>query len=671
MYKTEKDWIKNIGFFITLIGTIVSLIGSIKVQNVQITISNFTVLWVFIIFFLVLIFIIILLLHKNIRFFVDRNRVPKSFRPNNLIKYISKKRLNLTVIGRTNISWFEDIDGKNGKKELYKKALERNCRIRFIIQHEFVENTNIDDDKRSNKIKEEHKDTIGKFKKIYGELKAENYSVDDNFKLLLTSNPIDNSMTALYENNNYPHFSYDIGLNIAQNPYLVFLNNSVIPELEKKFREIEKNNCIDIFEYEERYNEGKSKIDALIKNNSLFSLQRNNQNEKLTYHYFERKKHARENKFYPPVSIQLLITNNCTTNCIMCDHHLINSKNELNKNEIEIIFDHINGLGTKNVIISGGEPLFRDDCIEILELAKIKNLNVGLLTNGIKHGSKSITSDDARRIKKACDWVQLSIDSFKPDTYKQIRKGDFDFDRVKESVENLERAEVNLEIVFTIQKLNIDEAIEIITTNKTIFNNTKIRFKFAHGPNNNNDFLLAHDKQKLLEFVRNCGNNAHFNTGYIEKMFAQEYFNIDDIIKGVPLSSKNKAFKSNRYVCHALNYSCKIDPEGCIYPCCFLYDDNVGENSEIRNKYNIGSLRIDNVVHRGEENRLKKILSEKVDRFKNQIIPIQDEACNNCTRHFYQNAFLNELDKIVTEYNDINFIETYTQEKTNDPKIWI
>ena len=664
----EKDWAKIgvilsiVGIFLSLVGILLTLIGLEK-EQVQVTILP-SPLFIFSLLFLI-VAIYILWKKKDIQFFSDRDKVPKNFHINKLLKYASKKRLNLTVIGRNNTSWFEDIDEK---KELYKKALERNCRIKFIIQNEFVENSNIKNDETIKKIKGEIKDTIQKFKIIYETLKAQNHSVGDNFKLLLTSNPVDNSMTVLYENDNFLHFSYDIGLNIDRNPYLVFLNNSVIPELKDKFSESEKNNCIDIFKYEEKYNEGKNRIDKLIQEYSQFSLQRDNQNRKLTYHYFEREKYVREKEFYPPVSIQLLITSNCTTNCIMCDHHSISSKDELSENEIEIILDYINDLGTKNIIISGGEPLFRDDCIEILEAAKSRNLNVGLLTNGIKRDNKSITSDDARRIKKACDWVQLSIDSFKPNTYKQIRKGDFDI--VKESIGNLEAAEVNVEIVFTIQKLNIDEATEIINAGKTIFNNTKIRFKFAHGPNNSNKFLLSDDERKLLEFERNCEKNANFNTEYIKKMFAQEYFNTDDIIKGTPLFSKNKTFKSNRYVCHAIKHSCKIDAEGYIYPCCFLYDDNVGEDSEIRSKYNIGSLRIGKVIHK-EENRLKKILSEKADWFKNQPIPLQDEACNNCTRHFYQNAFLNELDKIVREYKDIDFIDTYTQEKSDNSKIWI
>jgi MoaA/NifB/PqqE/SkfB family radical SAM enzyme len=662
-----------IGIFISLVGILLTWVGLEK-EQVKITLPPSP--WFIISLVILTIAIIILLKKKNIQFFGDRNKAPKRFNHSNLLNNMLKRKLNLTVIGRTNITWFENIEGK---KEHYKKALKKGCKIKFIIQHEFVKNINIKDDERNKKIKEERKNTIQNFKNLYEELKAVDDIRDHNFELFLTSIHVNNSMTALHKSNDFPYFSYDIGLNIDRNPFLVFLNNSIISELRDQFIAFDsEENCIDIFTYEERYNEGKTKIDALKEKYSKFSLQRDNQNKKMIYHYFDRKKCLEKDEFYPPISVQLMITNRCTTNCIMCDHHSINSENELSGNEIGNIIDYINDLGTKNIIISGGEPLFRNDCIEILEVAKKKILNVGLLTNGIKRDNRSesmvsITRDDAQRIKNTCDWVQLSVDSFDPDTYQQIRREDVN--KVKESIGNLEIAGVNVEIVFTIQKLNIDEAIDIITSKRPYNNKAKIRFKFAHGPNNSNDFLLSDDEEKLKTFIRNCKANEKFNTEYIAEMFKLGYFNGDDIINGIPLFSKNKIFSNNGYTCHVLNYSCKIDAEGCVYPCCFLYDDNMGEGSKIRSKYNIGSLRAKGAIAimplSTGENRLKTLLSEKNSQFRNNKIPIIEDACDNCTRHFYQNDFLNELDKIVTEYKDINFIDTYTQKEPNDSKIWI
>jgi len=665
--KSKKAWstIKNI---LTIIGAIGGVVAIIQILGVtQITLPPI-VLVIFILFITVA--IIIRFLKKKIIFFSDRNNAPKRFKVESILKKIARKKLNLTVAGRTNKSWFED---KDKKKELYENALKNDCKIKFIIQHDYVKNVNINDDLKIQKIEKERKEAISSFKYIYEYLENKKFpNLEEDFQLRLTQEPVNNSITDMYRGNYHTRFTFDIGLNLKQNPFLVFCKNSALNELLNQLSEIERKS-MKLSDYEEKYRKANIKIEDAISRYSQFSEQRENHNKKLIHHYYKRKGLLEKNEFYPPISIQLLITNKCTAKCIMCRHHSINSKNELSLHEIENILDYINDIGTKNIIISGGEPLYREDCIQILEKAKKKNMNIGLLTNGIKYngeGFSSLSPEDAQKIKETCSWIQISIDSFDSETYKKIRNVDIDF--VKQSLNELEIAGANLEIAFTIQKLNIDEAINIIKKGKTAFKTSaKIRFKFAHGPNNRNDFLLKSKEAELLQFLKNCEKNNKFNTSYISEMFEQNYFTEKDIIEGTPLRSKNITFKENKYTCHVLNYSCKIDAEGDLYPCCFLYDDNMGNNSKIRNRYKLGTLRTGHQVIslKGNNNILKELLSKKVGSYSKDVIPLEVEACNYCTRHFYQNAFLNEIDKITLDNKDINFI--YSDTETLDDKLWI
>jgi len=601
---------------------------------------------------------------RNFRFYRDKKQGPKFWKNTELLNKIKGERL--LIVGRTNFSWFDNFDEK---KEAYKKALENKCKIQFIIQQADVKNNNLD--AATIKTIEKHiPQVIENYHKLYDYL-DKNVKIKENINLSLTTIPVNNSMAARYKTEgSYDYFTYDIGQNIKNglNPYLLFKNNTVIPEIKNELENI-INNSTDILVFEKKQKQ-KDDIEKLFNDYSLSSKQRGNQNKKIIYHYFERKKYLENNEFYPPVSIQLLITNNCTAKCIMCEHHLINSKNELSEIEIKNVIDYIYDIGTRSIIISGGEPFSRSDCIEILEYAKTKGLNVGLFTNGIKRNSQSITLEEARDVKKYTDWVQLSIDSFNETTYKQIRNNDLNI--VKESLENLEAAGVNLEVVFTIQKLNIDEAIDMVKTGKTAFGfKSKVRFKFAHGPDNNNNFLLTNDKMKLIEFLKFSENEVHFYSKYFKEMIDDKYFYIDDIIRGEPLYNTTNEFNKKDYICHAINYLCVIDAEGNLCPCCFLYDDNVGANSQIRNKYCIDTLRSNGVVAPLSENgnKLKKILSVEYNRFGNAKIPVDENACKYCTRHFYQNAFLNELDKIVTKYKDTSFSDFYS-DIDSDFKIW-
>jgi hypothetical protein len=166
-------------------------------------------------------------------------------------------------------------------------------------------------------------------------------------------------------------------------------------------------------------------------------------------------------------------------------------------------------------------------------------------------------------------------------------------------------------------------------------------------------------------------NNEKYNGKYLNKMFSKGYFNSKDIAKGTPIKIQNKKFLDQKYKCQIINYSFKIDALGKIYPCCFLFDDNQGENSTIRDKYELYNLRRNGKVAYNPSNSkeiLMNILRE-IDTYKTNDIPINEEACSYCTRHFYQNQFLNKLDKIAKEYDDIKYVPKFSEEDKS--MIWI
>jgi hypothetical protein len=229
---------------------------------------------------------------KKIIFYSDRKDVDHGFGIKDIfkdvsfsiegkLKYVAKKSgSKLIVVGRTNISWFENTEER---RKLYENALKKGCIIKFIIQHGSIDN-NIEVD---DKVKEERKKTIEGFKKMHMDLKNRGCPVDENLKLSLIAIPIDNSITAIYKGIYYNYFSYDIGLNIEneKNPFLIFYKDSVLSVLKNKLMEIEEKS-VDIFEYDERFKEATAKVDEIIKEYTQHSEQRNNNSEKIMFHYF-------------------------------------------------------------------------------------------------------------------------------------------------------------------------------------------------------------------------------------------------------------------------------------------------------------------------------------------------------------------------------------------------
>jgi MoaA/NifB/PqqE/SkfB family radical SAM enzyme len=597
---------------------------------------------------------------KKIEFFPDRKYAPKLFDIDNMLLFISNHQYNLSVIGRTNISWFRDLSEKQIK--LYEKAVQHGCKIEFIIQHKYVNNKYLTK-KLNMTIDNDYDVVIKKYKQLINSISKPN-----NLNLMLTSNPIENSMTKIETfDNRIIYFTYDIGQNILSRPFILFKKDIVFEEFQKKFLDIEAE-AIPIEDFEKENKDVKEAIDNLIIEFDQYSPNRNNHNKKLIPYFFRHLRNTEKNEMISPISIQVLITNKCTTECLMCNHSMINSKNELTEPEIKNIIHYINDIGTKNVIISGGEPLYHKFCIDIIEFSKEKyrDLNFGLLTNGIMRGGKSISESEAKRIKNSCSWIQLSIDSFDYDTYKKIRCTDFTL--VRDSLVNLENSGANVEVCFTIQKENIDEAIRIIKGEVPLDFKSPIRFKFAHGSVKNDKFLI-NDPDKIERFYQECKKDNRFNTEYIHKMFDKGYFTPNAISNGNPLADYKKI---QELKCFILRYSCKIDAIGNLYPCCFLYDDNHGI-SKYRDFHEIGKLRQGGSVPipDGNNNILRDLLfnNRKMDLYVNPKIPVEKDACLSCTRHFYQNEFLTRLDHIVSDHRKIGIEYQYDEEyETN---IWI
>ena len=87
----------------------------------------------------------------------------------------------------------------------------------------------------------------------------------------------------------------------------------------------------------------------------------------------------------PIISLRISITNRCNIRCFYCHHDgIIPQEYEMNSHEIERISLIAKNIGIKKIRLSGGEPLIREDIIDIVKrISKIGFQDVSLTTNGI------------------------------------------------------------------------------------------------------------------------------------------------------------------------------------------------------------------------------------------------------------------------------------------------
>jgi len=124
----------------------------------------------------------------------------------------------------------------------------------------------------------------------------------------------------------------------------------------------------------------------------------------------------------PLISLRISITNRCNVKCFYCHHDgIVPQDYEMTPQEIERIVTVAKELGIEKIRLSGGEPLVRDDIIDMVSrIAKIGFKDISLTTNGIlleKYAEKLHEVGLTR--------VNVSFDTLNPDTYRFITKRNY------------------------------------------------------------------------------------------------------------------------------------------------------------------------------------------------------------------------------------------------------
>lgn len=144
-------------------------------------------------------------------------------------------------------------------------------------------------------------------------------------------------------------------------------------------------------------------------------------------------------KFHRPIiSLRISITNRCNIRCFYCHHDgIIPQEYEMTPSEIGRISLIAKNIGIKKIRLSGGEPLIREDIVEIV--GKISSLgfqDVSITTNG------TLLEKYAAPLKNAgLNRVNVSFDTLNPQTYRFITKSNY-LEQVKKGIKKA--AEVGL-----------------------------------------------------------------------------------------------------------------------------------------------------------------------------------------------------------------------------------
>jgi radical SAM protein with 4Fe4S-binding SPASM domain len=163
--------------------------------------------------------------------------------------------------------------------------------------------------------------------------------------------------------------------------------------------------------------------------------------------------------------VPLVVSWNVTRKCnLKCPHCYINAtneelKNELSTEEAKMLIDQISEVSRPLLILSGGEPLLRQDVFELIRYGTEKGLRMGLGSNGVL-----IDEATATKLKEAgVKTVSISLDSSIPERHDEFRGVSGSWKKAVSAIKALRENGVLVQVNTTVTQQNYGEIDEIMS----------------------------------------------------------------------------------------------------------------------------------------------------------------------------------------------------------------
>jgi cyclic pyranopterin phosphate synthase len=179
----------------------------------------------------------------------------------------------------------------------------------------------------------------------------------------------------------------------------------------------------------------------------------------------EGKQQLLHDAFGRPVNnLRISLTQRCNFKCFFCHREgEQNASEELSAEEIGRLVEVASSLGMRSVKLTGGEPLLREDIVDIVSSIAPHVDEVSMTTNGtlLKEYAKDLHRAGLRR-------VNISLHSLDPETFKRVTESNA-LDDVKNGIWaavdcGLEPVKLNMVVLEGLNDMEIPKMIEFSKT---------------------------------------------------------------------------------------------------------------------------------------------------------------------------------------------------------------
>lgn len=295
----------------------------------------------------------------------------------------------------------------------------------------------------------------------------------------------------------------------------------------------------------------------------------------------------------PPKFVVWDCTRRCNLNCEHCGAKKERYPEELTTQQVKDLVKKLSIYKVKYFVVTGGEPLLRQDLFEIFSFAKENGLKTGLATNGF-----FVNESNSKTIANIFDSIQISLDG-PQEIHNKIRGNNEAFQKVINAINLLKKdncKQITISSVITPSNIkDLEKLGEIVK--KLDINIWKIVSVMPIGKVEQKDNLYLNRQEffKLLNFIKENKKNLKIefgeNLGYLGK--------------------HDKDVRNEPFFC----------PVGFL-ACCIGVDGNVRGCPE---QPDISGFREGNIL----EKDFSEIWEKGFKKYRDKEF-LQEESCKNC-----------------------------------------
>ena len=275
-----------------------------------------------------------------------------------------------------------------------------------------------------------------------------------------------------------------------------------------------------------------------------------------------------------PLKIEFEITSKCNLGCKHCMLKL-SQKEEMSKLQICGLIDEWVSNGLLELQLTGGEPLLRNDLLDIILYARKKGLKVLVSTNGTL-----ITEEFSKQLSNTGAFIEVSLDGSCEFVHDSIR-GKGSFNKTITGIKMLKNYNNKVMLETVIQKGNYEDLENICA----------LSYELGAYRHLFHSLRISKPEIKLLQLGREEMIDAQRRIFRLREKYDMQiqppYLPVDKYFE----QQGKQLFDNKVFGCGALKFKCGVTADGDMYPCLLfsgIDDFKIGNvlNDNVKNMWN-------------------------------------------------------------------------------------